>query len=148
MEKPQFKDVLRDLLGRNSISFDSTMEEVSYRLRTQEETLTFGRLRGLLSGMQPSVTERRAISLVLEPVADQWLSENWNLEDLEPRRVARFDFARTGNRTSAKKFVDFVLSEASYRNDVLSDSELAILHQEFPGISTLDEEIDLFHLSA
>ena len=145
-ENPEFKDAFRHLLETSGGLEGSYLERISLKLRAHDETLTIGRLRRLLQGLPPSQAERRAISLVLEPAHQRWLSENWPLEDAGSRRLAKFAFARMKSHILAKEFVSFVREGARFRNENRSDDELVGLHTIFRDGSELEDEIDLFGL--
>ena len=146
MGNPEFKDALRDLLENNGGLLTSNLEAVSHKLRSYDETLTTPRLQGLLKGMKPTLAERRAISLVLEPSSEQWLSENWLLEDIESRTLANFAFAYMRSHVLAKDFVYYVLAEARFRNEDRSDRDLAELHSTYITEREMEDEIEIFDL--
>ena len=147
MDNPEFKDVLRELVDLNGGISTQNLNRISEGLRIHEDAFTTGRLLALLRGqLQPTESDRRAVSLVLEPEHDRWLSEIWHLEELESRRLARFTFAHMRSHVLAKAFADYVLIEASFRNQDHTESTLAELHTQFRNDREIEDEIELFDL--
>ena len=103
-------------------------------------------LQTLLRGQPPTNDDRYAISQVLEPEAERWVTRIWRLEDLEPRRLAKYAYLGTRNREQSIEFVDFVLSEARFRDGELPDHEIGTLFREFSSNQALEDEIELFGL--
>ena len=146
MENPEFKGVLQELLARKVGAGEQNRKLIASKLRDHVETFTVDRLHQLLAGIQPSQAERIAVSLVLEPEGDQWLSENWPLEDLKSRRLAKFAFARLRSHALAIEFVGYVLVDAYFRNEDRSESVLKELLAQFRQKGELEVEIDVFDL--
>ena len=148
VDNPEFKKVLRELLDLNGGVGIQNVKRISEKLQPHEDAFSStGRLLALLRGLlQPTEQDRRALSLVLEPVSDRWLSEIWRLEELESRRLARFAFAHMRSHVLAKAFVDYVLVEASFRNQDHTESSLAELHTQFRNDREIEDEIELFDL--
>jgi hypothetical protein len=146
----EFKDHLKTLIDANGGIGAPNLGRISKGLRSFEETFTLQRLRGLLGGLPPAQGERQAISGVLEPESERWLSEIWLLEDEESRRLAKFAFDQTKNYVRAEGFADWVHEKTRFRNADLSDDEIRNLYGEYRGSREpkmgLEEEIELFDL--
>lgn len=148
MENPEFKDALRQLFEENGGLSGPNLETISQILRTHDESFTVGRIRGLLRGLPPSASERRAISLSMEPKSDQWLSDNWLLEDRESRRLAQFAFKQRRSHVLAKSFVENVRVESRFRNENHTHQELVEIHKRFQEYNRLQVEIEVFELAS
>ena len=146
MENPKFKDALRDLLNSSALVDAADLDSVSESLRSHDEPFTVGRLVGLLRGLPPSASERRAISLVLEAASDRWLSDNWLLEDVKSRNLAQIAFKQMRSHVLAKAFVEYVQVEAPFRNQNHSEKDLVEIHARFKDDFRTPVEIEVFDI--
>ena len=142
----EFKDCLRELMEANGGMTAQNIMEIAQRIRKIKPDVSPQYFQALLRGQPPTDDERWAISQVLEPESERWMSRIWRLEDDERRRVAKYAYSETQNEGLATAFVDFVLAEASFRDGELPESELGILFSEFRSVRSLEDEIDLFEL--
>jgi hypothetical protein len=142
----EFKEHLKTLIDADGGMAAPNLERISKLLRAFEETFTPQRLIGLLRGLPPTQGERRAISGVLQPESERWLSEIWLLEDEESRRLAKFSFRQMRSHVLAREFVDYAQSKASFRNENSSESETGAIHNEFRELVELEVENDVFEL--
>ena len=147
MENPTFKQALTALIEENGGTDPTNLNPLAAKLREYGETFSRPRLNTLMTTNLPSDSEeRRAISLVLEPPSEQWLSENWLLEDYFSRRLAKFGFKLMRSHVLAKGFVEYVLEGARFRGADHSEGDLIKLHSEYRQTRELEDEIDLFDL--
>ena len=147
MENPTFKEALNSLIGETGGTDSTSLNRPAAKLRDYDETFSRHRLNTLMTtNLPPTLEERRAISLVLEPPSEQWLSENWLLEDYFSRRLAKFGFKLMRSHVLAKGFVEYVLEGARFRGADHSEGDLIKLHSEYRQTKELEDEIDLFDL--
>ena len=142
----EFKECLRELVVANGGITAENVLEIAQRIRKIKADFSPQYFQGLLRGQPPTDDDRWALSQVLEPESERWMSRIWRLEDYDRRRIAKYAYSETRNEGLATAFVDFVLAEASFRDGELPESELGILFSEFRSVRSLEDEIDLFEL--
>ncbi len=146
-EEMSYRSALLDLIEQNGGTDESNLRRISQELKTHEETFTARRLKNLLTlGLRPTQEERRAVSLVLEPQSERWISENWLLEDIASRKVVKIALDCTKSHVMVKEIVDHVHGEVSFRNEDLSGSDLNDLCKQFLEDREKEDEIELFGL--
>ena len=145
----EFKDCLRQLIEDNGGLSSNNLMRIAEDLREVEPSFSPRRLSALLSGQQrPNASERRAISKVLELPSVRWLSDYWLLEDIEPRRIAKFALNWTKSHERAREFVEYTAQQARYRVKDLSNDDLRELYLQFDSEERrLEVDIEVFDLS-
>ena len=146
MGKANFKDVLRDLIEKNGGLGRGNLERLSDKIREIKPDFSAAYLRRLLSGYPPSREDREAISQVLEPESERWMSMHWDVEDVDNRELATWAAQYTKSHVLVKKFVDDLLDRVSYRDKKLSENDAHIILRELYEENRWKVEIDLFQL--
>ena len=143
----EFKDYLRLLIEYNGGASQDNMQRWVGKMRKIKPDFSVQRLQNLLRGHRPSDDERFAVCQVLEPESERWMSAHWNVEDQESRRCAKIALENTRSHVIAKEFVDYVVEEASFRNESLSDNDIRGLYKDYRTSNELLEEIAQFGLT-
>ena len=146
MESPAFKDILRDLIERNGGVNHSNLVRLSDKIREFKPEFSVAYMRRLLFGHPPSPKDREAISQVLEPSSERWMSTYWRVEEVDNRQLAKLALEFTKSRMLAAKLVSDLSERVSYRNMSLSDDEARKIFGELHSENMLEVEIDVFQL--
>lgn len=146
MKNPDFKDVLRELIEKNGGLSRSNMVRLSDKIREFKPEFSAAYLRRLLSGLPPSREDRAAISQVLEPASERWMSIHWNVEEVENRYLATLALQHTKSPVIAAKLVDDLLVRVNYRDRSLSENEVHQIFRELYWENMPEVEMDVFQL--
>ena len=146
MGKANFKDALRDLIEKNGGLNRGNLERLSDKIREIKPNFSAAYLRRLLSGYPPSREDREAISQVLEPESERWMSMYWDVEDVDKRELARLASQHTKSPVLAKELVDGLLDRVSYRDKKLSENDVHRIFEELHWGKMQEVEIDVFQL--
>ena len=144
MRNPDFKDVLQEMIEKNGGLNRDNLLRLSDKIRRFKPEFSAAYLQRLLSGHPPSREDREAISQVMEPAAEKWMSMYWGVEEVGHRRFARIASRHTKSPVIAKELVEGLLDEVNYRNMALPDHDVEKILKDLISMKELEDEFKLF----
>ena len=132
-----FKDILKEAIEKFGGITSDNLSAIAKTARHIAPDITAAYINRLLAGQPPRASDRSALEHALGVNLD---------ENGERRRLTTYALEKFPTKLEADRYVNFVHSNASFRDKELGEQDLDVLYDQFKNRSDLEIEVELFGL--